>query len=323
MAELHCHLEGTVTPAFALMLAERNGVSLGDVIGADGGYRWTSFREFLAVYDDMAGVICTERDLYDITYAYYADMAQKGLIYGELFVSPQHGLNRGLSYKAQVEAIADAMKATEADHGVIARIIITCVRNYGADHAEDMARLAVHNPHPWVTGFGMAGDETFGVPSDFLRAFLYAADGGLGLTAHAGEVMGAEHIRATLDALPLSRIGHGVRAVEDESVLDLLLERNIVLEVCPGSNIALGIFPDHRRHPLRHLMDRGLAVTLNSDDPPFFATTIADEYEAAARYHGCTGEALAGFTQTAIMAAFCDDGTKAVLLNKLAQYDPV
>lgn len=320
LAELHCHLEGTVTPELALKLAERNGVCLADVVGDNGRYRWTTFLEFLAAYDGMTEAICTEQDLYDITYAYYADMAQRGLIYGEMFVSPQHGLNRGLSYTAQIGAIADAMYSAEAYHGVVARIIITCVRNYGAEHAEEMARLAIQNPHPLVSGFGMAGDEACGEPTDFIRAFKYAAEGGLGLTAHAGEVMGAESVRATLEALPIDRIGHGVRAIEDEGVLDLLMDRNIVMEVCPGSNIALGVYPDHQSHPLRRLMERGLSVTLNSDDPPFFDTTIEDEYKNAALFQDCTDAELAHITRSAIMAAFCDDRTKTVLLDRLRKH---
>ncbi|MFQ5347835.1 MAG: adenosine deaminase [Rhodothalassiaceae bacterium] len=319
LAELHCHLEGTVAPALALRLGQRHGLDLSSLVDAEGRYRWRDFAEFLHVYDAMSAAIRTAEDYYDITADYYRRMAQKGLIYGEVFVSPEHGMRAGLSYPTLIDAVASAMADVAAETGAVARIVITCVRHFGREHAEETARLAAQFPHPYVVGFGMAGDESMGVPADYARAFAIAADAGLGLTAHAGELCGPESVRATIESLPVSRIGHGVRAIEDAALVTELADRGITLEVCPGSNLALGLYPSIAVHPVRRLHDAGVRVTLSADDPPFFDTDVAREYEQVRAAHGFDRTGMLGMTRRSIEAAFLDDRTRQHLYERLAE----
>lgn len=310
LVELHCHLEGTVAPDFALRLAARHGLDLSGLIDDKGRYRWRNFSEFLAAYDRMTEAILTPEDYADLTERYYRAMARKGLVYAEAFLSPDHALRHGMRYRTMLDAVAEGAARVEADHDIAIRFILIAVRHYGVEAAESVARLAHEEPHPRVTGFGMGGDENHLLPRDFARAFAIARDAGLGLTCHAGEVMGPESVRAAIEDLGISRIGHGVRAIEDPSVLALIRDRGIVLEVCPGSNIALGIYPDRRSHPLRRLIDAGVRVTLSSDDPPFFATDIAREYEAARTVHGLSEADMRKISETALESAFCDEPTR-------------
>lgn len=317
LAELHCHLEGTVAPATARRLAARHDIDLSPAIGADGRYVWRDFAEFLAVYDAVTAAIRTAEDYHDITADYYRRMAAEGLIYGEVFVSPDHGARQGIAYESLIDAVASAMREVGAETGLEARILLVCVRDYGPERAEAVARLAGRHPHPMVTGFGMAGTESAGRPTDFARAFAIAADTGLRLTAHAGELMGAENVRATLDALPVERLGHGVRAIEDAALVADLAARGIVLEICPGSNLALGLYPEIAAHPVKALTDAGVRTTLSSDDPPFFDTDIVRDYDSVARAFNLSREAMLGFTRRSIEAAFCDAATRERLLARI------
>ena len=198
LAELHCHLEGSVGPTLALKLAARHRVDLSDIVAADGRYAWNEFAGFIVTYDRVSESIRTAQDYYDITRDYYENAAREGLIYGEIFVSPSHGARKGLSYEAQIDAVARAMQSVEKDYGVVARIIVTCVRHLGPARAEEIARLTRDAPHPCVVGFGMGGDENFAQPADFAKAFNIAREAGLKITCHAGELAGPKSVHDTL-----------------------------------------------------------------------------------------------------------------------------
>jgi adenosine deaminase len=317
-AEIHVHLEGTAPPGLVRRLAARNGVRLPDgLFGPDGAFAWTDFLGFLRAYDAAAEAIRTAEDYRDVTREYLASCAAEGAVYVEAMVSPDHAAAAGLSYAGMVEGVAAGIADARAATGIEARMVVVCVRHLGAERAEAVARMAARRPHPLATGFGMAGNEAYGRPADFARAFRIARDeAGLACTAHAGEVMGAGSVRAVLDALPVSRIGHGVRAVEDPDLVRELADRGIPLEVCPGSNVATGVYASRAAHPLRSLVDAGCAVTLNSDDPPYFGTSVGAEYAAAATEHGLSEDELRTATRTALRAAFVDDETRARLLAR-------
>ena len=163
----------------------------------------------------------------------------------------------------------------------------------------------------------MGGNESMFTQEDFYPAFRVARDGGLGCTTHAGEVQGPQSVWDAIEKLPVTRIGHGVRSIEDPKLVETLAKRGIVLEVCPGSNISLSVYPDYASHPLRKFHDSGVKVTLGSDDPPFFHTSLAEEYQRAKDVFGFSDAELLGVTRTAIKAGFVDDATKAKLLAKL------
>lgn len=320
MAELHCHLEGTVPPALALHLGRRHGIDLSHVIDpATETYIWQDFSGFLDSYVAMCEAIRTLEDYYEITFDYYTRMAARGLIYGEVFVSPDLGRAHGLPYPALIETIATAMRDAEAKTGVVGRIVLVAIRHFGGGAAERVAREAERHPHPFVVGMGLAGEESFGEPIDFRPAFEIARNAGLRLTAHAGEHRGAAHVRATIRDLQVERIGHGVRVIEDPAVMAEVRERGVTLEVCPHSNLALGLYPSMAAHPVKRLIDAGLKVTLNSDDPPFFHTDLEQEYRATAAVHGLSREDCLRITRTAIDAAFCDEELKEKLRALLSE----
>lgn len=318
LAELHCHLEGAAGPALVRRLAARNGIVLPDsIFSGDDRFAFTDFVDFLRVYDVAAGSIRTPDDYYDVTADYLAACAHEGAIYVELMSSPDHAAAAGMSYADHLEGIVAAITDARRDHDIEGRIIVTCVRHFGPERAVEVARQVVGDPHPLVVGFGMGGDESAFAAADFAPAFRLAHDAGLPCTAHAGEFGGPESVRAVLDALPVRRLGHGVRAVEDVNLVRALADEGIVLEVCPTSNIATGVYGDYAGHPLRQLRDAGCRVTLNSDDPPYFDTTVGQEYRVAADEFGLSEVELIELTRTAIDAGFADDATKASLSRRV------
>ena len=215
-AELHCHLEGTAPPALVRRLAERNGIALPDGLFADEhNFAWTDFPDFLRAYDAASMCLRKAADYRDITYEYLAACAREGAIYVEMFTSPDHAAEVGMSYLDHLEGTVAGIEDADRDFGIVGRIIVTCVRHLGPDRGLTVAKDMVGEPHPYVVGFGMGGDETAFHLRDFLPVFRIAADAGLGCTVHAGEVCGPESIYAARDSLPVTRRGHGGRAVED------------------------------------------------------------------------------------------------------------
>jgi adenosine deaminase len=311
-AELHVHLEGTARPDLIRRVAARNGLALPDGLLADAQrFHFDGFTGFLRTYDLAAGVIRTAEDYRDVTFAYLGECAAEGTVYVELTASLDHGAAVGLPDEDHIAAIAQGIDDARAAHGIEGRIISTCVRDLGVAAAEAVADRTLRLAHPYVVGFNMAGDEAAFPPAPFARAFAIASEGGLGCSVHAGEHAGPESVRAALALPGVRRIAHGVRAVEDPRLVAELVERGIVLEVCPSSNVALGVYGSYAEHPFATLYEAGVRVTLASDDPPYFATTIGREYAVARDHFGLDDAALREVTGTALDAAFRGPGTVA------------
>lgn len=317
-AEIHCHLEGAANPTLVKKQARKYGADVSAFI-QDDAYVWNDFTSFLNAYDLASGLFRNEADYALLTGDYLTGIARDGAIYAELFISTDHAKSAGVDPQAYVEGIAEGIKQAKTDSGIEARIIATGVRHLGKEAVEDAARWIAQNPHPLITGFGMGGDERMHEKADFAKAFDIARDAGLGITVHAGEFGGAPSVRDALDHLRPARIGHGVRAIEDPALVERLAEEQIVLETCPGSNISLGVYPDFAAHPFAALHKAGCLVTLNSDDPPFFHTSLASEYEIAEQHFGLDKVALLELTRTAIQAGFIDGDTRARLLERCDQ----
>jgi adenosine deaminase len=317
-AELHVHLEGTASPELVRRLAVRHGVELpAGLLHAEGHFDWTDFLHFLATYDLAASVVRTAQDYRDVTFEYLSSCAGEGAVYVELIASPDHAAGAGLSDEEHFAGIAQGIQDATAAHGIEARILATALRNRGPEAAEDVARRAVAAAGPWVVGFNLSGDEAGFPPEPFARAYAIAADGGLGCTAHAGEWAGPASVRGALALPGVTRISHGVRAVEDPALVAELAERGTVLEVCPGSNVALGVYPSIEEHPLPELLAAGVRVTLGSDDPPYFETSIGQEYAMASDRMGLDDGTLVTMTRTALDAAFADAGLRERLSRRL------
>lgn len=316
-AEIHCHIEGAASPELVLQQAAKYGVDMSGFI-QEGSFVWADFSSFLAAYDAAASLFRTEEDYALLAETYLVSLAEDGAIYSEFFTSPDHANRAGLSPEAYTDGLGEGIRRATARTGIEGRMIVTGVRHFGTDSVEAAARFAVECGHPLVTGFGMAGEERSGHPRDFARAFDIAREAGLGITVHAGELAGWESVAAALDHIRPTRIGHGVRAIENPDLVRRIAEEGIVLEVCPVSNIELKVFPSFEEHPFPRLRAAGCKVTLNSDDPPYFWTTLKREYEVAAEQFGLGEDALLDITRTAIEAAFVDEETRARLLASLS-----
>ncbi len=315
-AELHCHIEGAAAPELVKRQAAKYGADVSGFI-RDGSYVWHDFTSFLAAYDAAASLFRTPEDYARLAEDYLTGLAADGAIYSEFFTSPDHARRAGLSPGSYTEGLAEGMKRAKAATGIESRMIVTGVRHFGVEAVEAAAQFAAGCGNPLVTGFGMAGEERFGALADYVRAFDIARDAGLGITVHAGELAGAESVADALDHIRPARIGHGVRAIENPDLIRRIADEGVVLEVCPVSNIELKVFPSFADHPFPALRAAGCRLTLNSDDPPYFWTSLAREYEVAAEHFGLTDDDLRGVTRTAIEAAFCDNETRAALLARI------
>lgn len=315
-AELHCHIEGATPPALALSQARRYGIDTSAFIH-DGAYAWRDFSSFVASYDATANLFRTEEDYALLAETYLTEIAGAGAIYSELIVSPDQGDAVGIGADAYIAGLAEGAERAKAKTGIETRLLIVGIRHFGPERVVRAAEYAARRPHPLITGFNLAGEERMHRVADFTRAFDIARDAGLGITIHAGELSGAFSVRDALDHVRPSRISHGVRAIEDPALVKRLADEGVVLEVCPGSNVALRVFADFQGHPLRALHEAGVRVTLNSDDPPFFHTSLAREYEVASTIMGFSDADILGMTRTAIEAAFVDEPTRQRLLSAL------
>ncbi|MEM7487693.1 MAG: adenosine deaminase [Pseudomonadota bacterium] len=314
-AELHLHLEGAAPPALIRSMAQEKSVDLTGVFDESGAYAYDDFKGFLATYEAATQVLHTPADFGRLTRAVLEASADRGVIYTEVFLSPDFCGGRDVSaWRDYLAAIAEAAASVPE---VEMRGIVTCIRHFGSDKARETAICAADTAGDVVVGFGMGGDEGVLAPKDFAWAFDCAREAGLGLTAHAGEFGGPESVRAALDDLAVSRIGHGVRAIEDLALVDRLAEDGIVLEVCPGSNVALGLYAKIDVHPIEKLRERGVKVTVSTDDPPFFHTDMDAEYAALERAFGWDEDVFREINRTALAAAFCDDATRQRLLKRL------
>lgn len=319
-AELHLHLEGSMKPNLVRHLAKRNGLIVPeDMFAPDETYIWKDFLDFLQVFDKATVVLKNTQDYRDMTYAYLEECAQANTLYVELLYSSDHALLCGVSIEDSLEGVIQGIHDAKRDFGIEARILLAFVRHFGVEKCINVAKWAAANPHPLITGVNLAGDEIHFPAEQFSEAFRIAIDAGLQGTIHAGEMAGPESVWQAIDTAPISRIGHGVRSIEDDKLIQTLIQRNITLEVCPGSNIAL-LYPDFAHHPLRKLKDLGVTVTLSSDDPPFFATTLAKEYDNAVKYFNFTKAELLEMTRNSLKAAFVDEETRKVLLARMDGY---
>jgi adenosine deaminase len=320
-AELHVHLEGTATPDLVRRIAERNGLEVPEgVFAAPDRFAWRDFLDFLNTYNMVCSVIRSGEDYRDITYEYLASCARDGAIYVELTASIDHSRIAGIGDAEHWEGIAAGIDDARRDHGIEARILSVAVRNYGVERAVEIAELTAARPHPYVVGFSLAGDEAGYPPEPFVEAYRVAEKAGLGCTVHAGEWAGAASVRGALE-LPVTRISHGVRAIEDPALVAELARRQITLEVCPTSNVVLGVFPTYEAHPFPVLREAGIPLTLGSDDPPYFGASVGGEYAVARDHFGLDDAELVAITRTAVEASFAEPELRSKLLTLLTDSD--
>ena len=316
--ELHTHLEGCAPPAFIQMLAREKSIDISGIFDANGGYAFRDFEHFLSVYEAACTTLQGPEDFYRLTKAVLEQSAAHGVVYQETFVSPDFcGGGDLAAWREYLAAMETAATEAEAEFGITLRGIVTCIRHFGPDAAKPTTKCAVETFGNFITGFGMAGAEMAGRPSDFAYAFDMAREAGMPLTCHAGEWGGPDMVADTIRDLKVQRIGHGINARHDANLVAQLVDTGVVLEVCPISNIVLKAIAPDSAHPINDLRDAGVAITVSTDDPPFFHTTMTAEFAYLADTYGWGMDDFKSLNQTALDAAFCDVDTKAKIAKRL------
>lgn len=316
--ELHVHLEGSIRPATLLELARRNQVALPastlDELRAF--YRFTDFAHFIKVYSIIIQCLQTPDDFTLIAEEFGATMAEHNIRYAEITWSPiTHVARTGFSFAELLGGVNRGRSAALARYGVEMRWITDIVRNLHGRVEDGMqtAAMAIEGRAHGVVALGLGGMEAGFPPELFVAAFEHALRHGLHAIPHAGEAAGPESVWGALRSLKAERIGHGIRAIEDPALVAYLREHQIPLEVCPTSNVCTGIVADIAAHPIRQLYDAGVYVTVNSDDPPMFNTTLTDEYLVLARVLAFDADAIERLVLNGVRAALLDSAERAAL----------
>jgi len=304
-AELHLHIEGTLEPELLFELAQRNGIAIpyASVDALRRAYEFTDLQSFLDIYYQGANVLQTRQDFYDMTAAYFRKAASQNVRHAEIFFDPQTHTHRGISMETVITGIHDAQADAERDLGVTSKLILCFLRHLDEDDA--LRTLDAALPYrEWLTAVGLDSSERGHPPSKFTHVFARARDAGLLAVAHAGEEGPPEYITEALDLLHVRRIDHGVRCLEDPALVDRLVREQIPLTVCPLSNVKLRVYDTIRDHPLRTMLERGLKVTINSDDPAYFGGYVNENYIAVADALALTEAELEQIARNSFEASF-------------------
>ncbi|WP_306313751.1 adenosine deaminase [Streptomyces hydrogenans] len=323
-AELHVHHVGSASPRIVSELAARHPDSKvpTDPEALADYFTFTDFAHFIDVYLSVVDLVRTPEDVRLLTFEVARDMARQNIRYAELTITPYSSTRRGIEERAFMAAIEDARKAAEAEFGTVLRWCFDIPGEAGLEAAEETARLAVTDgirPEGLVS-FGLGGPE-IGVPRpQFKPYFDRARAAGLRSVPHAGETTGPETVWDAIRELGAERIGHGTSSVRDPELLAYLAEHRIALEVCPTSNIATRAVATLDEHPIRQMVDAGVLVTVNSDDPPMFGSDLNNEYAVAARLLGLDERGVAGLAKNAVEASFLDPAGKLRLAAEIDTY---
>ena len=333
-AELHVHLEGSIQPETLLLLAERHG-RLGDLPGTDVSklrewFRFRDFNHFLEIYFFIQSLLKTADDLALVTYECGADMACQTIRYREVTFTPYLHVfqNKGLSIEEMLEGLEEGRQRALRDFDVHIRWVFDIPRNMGFDGSGNYVAEAANKTLDYalagrdigVVGLGLGGGEASAPPEPFTHAFELAKSEGLISVPHAGEVAGPPSVWGAIRNLKADRIGHGVRSIEDPSLLTYLIEEEIPLEVSPTSNICLGVYANIADHPFQKLDEMGLLVTVNSDDPPLFDCSLLSEYKLLANEFGYGKEDLLGIARNAFAVSGAEESLKKTLLDDFDQW---
>ncbi|WP_258348737.1 adenosine deaminase [Saccharopolyspora gregorii] len=318
-AELHVHIEGTLEPEMVFDLARRNGIELPHESVADlrAKYRFSDLQSFLDIYYANMAVLRTEADFRDLAAAYLDRCAEQGVRHAEIFFDPQAHLKRGVP----METVIGGLHSALADSDVSASLILCFLRDESAESAAEALRLA----EPFldrIVGVGLDSAEMGHPPSKFTEVFARARELGLRAVAHAGEEGPPEYVREALDLLGVQRIDHGIRALEDPELVERLRRERIPLTVCPLSNVRLGAFAELSGHTLPALLEHGLLVTVNSDDPAYFGGYVDENFDAVRRELGLSTEQLRELAANSFRAAFLDDRRRDEFLAEVAAWTP-
>ena len=319
--ELHCHIEGTFEPELMFEIADRNRISLpyATVDDLRQAYAFTRLQDFLDIYYQGMNVLQTEQDFFDLTWAYLTRVHAQNVRHTEIFFDPQGHVSRDISFDVVINGITGALEAAESDFGISSRVIMCFLRHL--DQGDALNTLELARPYRQkIIGVGLDSSEAGNPPEKFEQVFTEARNQGYLCVAHAGEEGPPEYIYSALDRLQVNRIDHGNSCLQDPALVDRLVSELMALTVCPLSNTRLCVVDDMTNHPLKLMLDKGLCVTLNSDDPAYFGGYMNENYEAVTTALNLSRDDLAQLCSNAINASFIDSLQKQELKSELASY---
>lgn len=320
-AELHVHIEGTLEPELMFKLAQRNGIELPyeDSEALREAYQFDSLQSFLNLYYQGADVLRKEQDFYDLTWAYMERCAEQSIYHAEIFFDPQTHTERGIAFATVINGINRALHDGEHQLGVNASLIMCFLRHLSEESAfETLEEAMLYRHH--IVGVGLDSSEKGHPPEKFRRVFDKARAAGFLTVAHAGEEGPAQNIWDSLSLLGVSRIDHGVRCIEDESLMKHLAEKAIPLTVCPLSNVKLKVFNSMKEHNILELLRKNLLVTVNSDDPAYFGGHLVDNFMALHEHLGMTEAQAAQLAINSFKASFLGNPMKKQYIERIKRY---
>ena len=317
-AELHIHIEGSLEPELIFALAQRNGLSLpySSIAELRDAYAFTNLQSFLDIYYAGASVLITEQDFYDMAYAYFVKAAADNVVHAELFFDPQTHTARGVSIDTVINGLFRACVDAETELGVSASLIMCFLRHLSEKEAFETLEQAL--PHrAKIIGIGLDSGEVGNPPEKFARVFARCRELGFHLVAHAGEEGPPAYVWTALDVLKVERVDHGVQSSKDAALMHRLATDRIALTVCPLSNLKLCVFPDLASHNLKHLLDAGLAATVNSDDPAYFGGYMNDNFTQTFAATGLQAEHAYTLARNSFEASFIEASAKRRYVDQL------
>ncbi|KRE72707.1 adenosine deaminase [Arthrobacter sp. Soil762] len=321
-AELHLHIEGTLEPELVFKLARRNGVELPyrDESDLSQQYAFENLQSFLNLYYECMAVLRTREDFADLARSYFAKAKEQGVRHVEMFFDPQAHVSRGVDFDEVVEGLHQAIGEAWTEHGISGGLILSFLRDEPLETAQDVWSKAKERPERFVA-VGLDSAEVGFPPGPFAPIFAEARALGLRAVAHAGEEGPPSYINGALDALKVDRIDHGIRAMEDPELVRRLVRDAVPLTVCPLSNVRLGCVQDLADHGLLAMLDEGLIVTVNSDDPAYFGGYVGDNFVAVDSALGLDDATAAQLARNSIRAAFAPTDRKQALLELIDQWE--
>ena len=320
-AELHLHIEGSFEPKQMFEIAKRNNIDIPfkSVEEIEKAYKFDCLQDFLDIYYQGANVLITEQDFYDLTYSYLEKCAAQKVLHTEIMFDPQTHTERGISFETVINGISNACKDAKKNLNVTSLLIMSYLRHLSEEKAFETLEQSLPFKDK-ITAVGLDSSEKGNPPSKFQNVFEESINVGYIPLAHAGEEGDADYIWEALELLQIKRIDHGNNCLQDESLIDEIIDRDIALTVCPLSNTALQVVDDLKNHPLKKMMDRGLKVTINSDDPAYFGGQVNQNYIDVQKALDLTKEDLYNLAKNSFQYSLLNQDKKNYYLDVLETY---
>ncbi|WP_333803158.1 adenosine deaminase [Sulfurospirillum sp.] len=319
--ELHLHIEGTLEPELMFQLAQKNTITIPykSIEEVKNAYNFTSLQSFLDIYYAGANVLITESDFFDLTWAYLCKCKAQNVVHVEIFFDPQTHTKRGIAFKTVIDGITKALDKGEKELGISSFLIMCFLRHLSESEAFETLHESLSFKEK-ILGVGLDSSEVGHPPSKFERVFTEAKNVGYKIVAHAGEEGDSSYIWEAINLLHVNRIDHGIRCDEDEKLVELLIQKQIPLTVCPLSNVKLRAVQKMQEHNILKLLRRGVIVTVNSDDPAYFGGYMNENYEAIAENLAMSKEELKSLAQNGFKASFLSDTKKQHFIDSISVY---